>query len=89
MGRRQLTNLRYLLQVAPEGLQGSHLRLFPLLKLDFFIFPKENSSFWGNALKYLSQASLVTLHRASFSCLLPLHMPFPLLGVLFPGSLAS
>ena len=69
MGQRQLTKLRHLLQVAPESLQGSHLRLFPLLKLDYISQGK--FQLFGNALKCLFRALLVTLLWALF-ILLPL-----------------
>ena len=88
MGQGQLTKLRHLLQVAPESLQGCHLRLFPLLKLDYVSQGKVQ--LFGNALKCLSRALPVTLLWALFIlCLLPSHMPFPLLGMLFPPSLVS
>ena len=73
MGQRQLTKLRQLLQAAPESLQGSRLRLFPVLKLD--CISQGKFQFWGNALKCLSRALLVILLCALF-ILLPLTLAY-------------
>ena len=72
MGQRQLTKLRYLLQVAPESLQGSHLTVSLALVRLYFprkipVFCKRSEMFVPSLAGYSSLSLVYSL--TSYLCI--------------------